>query len=321
MRAKKFIFYSLTIIMLIGIVGYYFLFAKERLKAPNWNLQTNAIIIEGIERTFDFYVPENLSSSPSLVFLLHGSDGTSQLMRYLTNYEFEKQANQRNNFILVYPQGFEKHWNDCRGTATYTANTSDINDITFFKEMISFFNQKYMIDEDRIYSIGYSNGGHMCLKLAFELPKIFKGIGVYNANVPELANNDCNPKNLPISTIIINGTEDPINPYGGGLVIVEGDSSRGSVLSSMQSFEYFKNLIPDKSLDQSLISNSYSEMVSGLMTSCSNSGYQVKLIKVQNGGHTMPLISKPPYLPARIGKTETSINSAKLILDFFEGLK
>ena len=321
MKKKKLIFYSLTNVMIIGIIGYYFLFVKERLKAPNWNLQTNAIIIEGIERTFDFYVPENLSSSPSLVFLLHGSDGTSQLMRYLTNYEFEKQANQRNNFILVYPQGFEKHWNDCRGTATYTANTSDINDITFFKEMISFFNQKYIIDEGKIYSIGYSNGGQMCLKLAFELPEIFTGIGVYTANIPELANNDCNPKNLPISTIIINGTEDPINPYGGGLVIIEGDSSRGSVLSSMPSFEYFKNLLPDKCLEQSLISNSYSEMVSELSASCSNSGYQVKLIKVQNGGHTMPLISKPPYLPARIGKTETSINSAKLILDFFDGLK
>jgi polyhydroxybutyrate depolymerase len=321
MKKKKLIFYSLTNVMIIGIIGYYFLFVKERLKAPNWNLQTNAIIIEGIERTFDFYVPENLSSSPSLVFLLHGSDGTSQLMRYLTNYEFEKQANQRNNFILVYPQGFEKHWNDCRGTATYTANTSNINDISFFKEMISFFNQKYIIDEGKIYSIGYSNGGQMCLKLAFELPEIFKGIGVYTANIPELANNDCKPKNLPISTIIINGTEDPINPYGGGLVIIEGDSSRGSVLSSMQSFEYFKNLLPDKCLEQSLISNSYSEMVSELSASCSNSGYQVKLIKIQDGGHTMPLISKPPYLPARIGKTETSINSAKLILDFFEGLK
>jgi polyhydroxybutyrate depolymerase len=321
MKKKKLIFYSLTNVMIIGIIGYYFLFVKERLKAPNWNLQTNAIIIEGIERTFDFYVPENLSSSPSLVFLLHGSDGTSQLMRYLTNYEFEKQANQRNNFILVYPQGFEKHWNDCRGTATYTANTSNINDISFFKEMISFFNQKYIIDEGKIYSIGYSNGGQMCLKLAFELPEIFTGIGVYTANIPELANNDCNPKNLPISTIIINGTEDPINPYGGGLVIIEGDSSRGSVLSSMQSFEYFKNLLPDKCLEQSLISNPYSEMVSELSASCSNSGYQVKLIKIQDGGHTMPLISKPPYLPARIGKTETSINSAKLILDFFEGLK
>ena len=50
MKKKKLIFYSLTNVMIIGIIGYYFLFVKERLKAPNWNLQTNAIIIEGIER-------------------------------------------------------------------------------------------------------------------------------------------------------------------------------------------------------------------------------------------------------------------------------
>jgi hypothetical protein len=30
----------------------------------------------------------------------------------------------------------------------------------------------------------------------------------------------------------------------------------------------------------------------------------------------MPFISKPPYLPSRIGKTETSINSAALIIVF-----
>lgn len=321
MRAKKTVLISLIIIVSIALIGYYYLFANERFRAPKWSLRTNSVSIEDVERTFDFYIPEKLSASPSLVFLLHGSDGSPQLMRYLTNYEFEKQANQRNNFILVYPQGFEKHWNDCRGTATYTANTSDINEIAFFKEMISFFNQEYSIDENRIFSVGYSNGGHMCFKLAFELPEKFKGIGVYNANVPELANNDCSLKNLPISTIIINGTEDPINPYGGGLVVVEGDSSRGSVLSSMQSFEYFKNLLPDTCLDQNLNRNSYSDLVSGFSISCSNSGYQVELIKVQDGGHTMPLISKPPYLPSRIGKTETSVNSAKLILDFFEGLK
>ena len=79
MKKKKLIFYSLTNVMIIGIIGYYFLFVKERLKAPNWNLQTNAIIIEGIERTFDFFVPENLSSSPSLVFLLE-LFGPSSLM-------------------------------------------------------------------------------------------------------------------------------------------------------------------------------------------------------------------------------------------------
>jgi poly(3-hydroxybutyrate) depolymerase len=88
MRAKKLIFYSLTTIVLIGIVGCYFLFVKERLNAPSWNLQTNSITIEKVERTFDFYVPKDLTTTPSLLFLLHGSKGSTQQMRYLTNYEF-----------------------------------------------------------------------------------------------------------------------------------------------------------------------------------------------------------------------------------------
>jgi polyhydroxybutyrate depolymerase len=130
-----------------------------------------------------------------------------------------------------------------------------------------------------------------------------------------------NPKNLPISTIIVNGTDDPINPYGGGLVVLDGDSSRGSVLSSIETFEYFKKRLPDACTNKNIVKSNYSDLVSGISISCPHSKHQIKLIKVQGGGHTMPLISKPPYLPSKIGKTETSINSAELIIDFFEGLE
>jgi polyhydroxybutyrate depolymerase len=321
MKAKKLILYSLTIIVLIGIVGYYFLFVKERLNAPSWNLETNSITIEQVERTFDFYIPKDLTTPPSLLFLLHGSKGYTQQMRYLTNYEFEKQAALRKDGIIVYPQGFEKHWNDCRRTATYTANTSDINDVVFFQEMVNFFGEKFKIDKNKVFSVGYSNGGQLCFKLAFELPEIFKGIGVYSANIPALTNNDCSPKNLPISAIIVNGTDDPINPYNGGLVVLDGDTSRGRVLSSMETFKYFKKRLPNTCTNKKSINKTYSDLVSGIGISCSHSKHQIALIKVEGGGHTMPFISKPPYLPSRIGKTETSINSAALIIDFFEALE
>ena len=314
-------FFSLILILVVIATGYYFLFGHERLKAPSWNLQSNSITIEGIERTFDFYVPKNLAGVPSLIFLLHGSDGSSQLMRYLTNYEFEKQSEHRNNFIVVYPQGFEKYWNDCRKSASYIANTSNINEIEFFKKMIEFFSENYKIDKNKVFSVGYSNGGQMCYKLALEIPELIKGIGVYSANLPVQANNDCNSGDLPVSTIIINGTSDPINPFEGGLVVLEGDSSRGRVLSSINTFNYFKSLLPDTCKNQEIFQKEYSEMVFSKEIKCSYSGHCIELVTVKEAGHTIPLTSIPPYLPSRIGKTEMSINSVEIILNFFEDIK
>ncbi len=321
MKSKKVIIYSIIVISVLCSTAYFLIFVKERLKAPQWNLQSNTIIIDDIERTFDFYIPDKLSNSPAIVFLLHGSNVSNQIMRYLTNYEFEKQADQRKNFILVYPQGFEKHWNDCRGTANYKANILEINEIDFFKGMITFFSKNYKIDRDRIFSVGYSNGGHMCFKLAFELPELFKGIGTYSASIPEQTNNDCNPKNMPISAIIINGTADPINPFNGGLVVLEGDSSRGNVMSSANTFKYFSELLPDTCKNQKVIESNYSNKVLASEILCNYPNYRVKLVTVKDGGHTIPLTSKPPYLPSRLGKTEMGINSAAIILDFFESIE
>ena len=171
-----------------------------------------------------------------------------------------------------------------------------------------------------MFSVGFSNGGHLCYKVAFEHPKLFKGIGVYSANIPEETNNDCTPKKSPISTILINGTADPVNPHNGGLVVFNGDSSRGRVLSSINTFNYFKELLPDSCKNEETITNKYSDNVSTQEIECNTLNYQIKLITIKDGGHTIPLKSPPPYLPPSLGKTETSINSAKIILDFFNEL-
>jgi polyhydroxybutyrate depolymerase len=58
--------------------------------------------------------------------------------------------------------------------------------------------------------------------LALEMPDTFAALAAVAANLPIEANLDCQPSQRPVSIAILNGTNDPINPYNGGLVTLFG---------------------------------------------------------------------------------------------------
>ena len=60
------------------------------------------------------YRPPNLDRSrpASLVFVLHGAGGDSA--RMVESTHFNELAGKK-GFLVVYPDGSEKHWNDLRG--------------------------------------------------------------------------------------------------------------------------------------------------------------------------------------------------------------
>lgn len=291
------------------------------------DLQVDSLLVDSIFRSFEFYVPVKVTARPSLVFVLHGSNGTVADTRRYTGYEFEKLATQRARQIIVYPKGYDKHWNDCRMHASYKANQEDINDIAFFSEMIEYFYQKHQINKEAVFATGISNGGHMCYKLAFELPDKIKGIAPFVANIPEMNNNDCTPQNEAVSVLIINGTNDPINPHGGGWVVIRQDSSRGAVMSTDNSVKYWTALAAfndaPKIIEYKDLITDDSSTVVHYKYSGKHSDKKVELLKVINGGHTVPLKDTPP-IPERfqkiVGNKNRDINAPKIVLDFFESL-
>jgi len=291
------------------------------------SLSKDSIQIEGNSRSFEYYIPKNVQKKPSLVFVLHGSGGTMTDARNQTNFEFESLAEDRKSAIIVYPQGYDKHWNDCRKNASYKANQEDVNDIEFFTQMIAFFVKQNQINTDAVFVTGISNGGHMCYKLAYEMPDDILGIAPFVANLPEDFNNDCQPKNKAMSVMVINGTEDPINPYGGGWVVIQQDSSRGSVMSTEKTIEYWKNLAICSDIPEVLGVDDYTtedgSTVTHLKYKCKDDSKKIELLKIVGGGHVVPL-KDTPALPERarnfIGRKNRDINAPMMVLDFFESL-
>ncbi len=263
------------------------------------------------------YVPASLQPGAPLLLVLHGSLGDGKGIRALTFYSFDVLA-EREGLMVLYPDGIKQHWNDCRASAAYAANTQDIDDVAFLRALIAEAVSEYGVDPAQVYVVGMSNGGQMAFRMALEAPDAVAGVAAFVASMPVTDNLDCSPRGEPVPVLIVNGTEDPINPYEGGLVEMLGDNSRGSVLSSLDSAAYWAGLAgdpapptprtwPDRDPDDDT-TVSTRQWRPGSAT-------PVSLVTVEGGGHTMP---HPVFrLPRFLGPTSHEFDAAELSWQFF----
>src|SRR3954464_13004380 len=71
------------------------------------------LAVKGMQRSFITYVPRTLKPNAPLLFVFHGSGGDGDSMRDVTARAFDMLAD-REGFVVVYPDGFQTTWNDCR---------------------------------------------------------------------------------------------------------------------------------------------------------------------------------------------------------------
>lgn len=282
--------------------------------------RANQLILSGgIERTFSYYLPSSLEGGGALIFVLHGSMSNGEAIRKMTGNEFDLLA-ETNQYIPVYANGFEDHWNDCRASADYRANTQDIDDIAHLEVLIHWFAERYQIDPSKVFVTGHSNGGHMAFKAALEAPEMIKAVAAISANLPVAENFDCKKSGIPVSIALLNGTEDTINPYYGGTVKVGDNESRGQVLTTDQTIDYWTQLIgaqvsaPDRVVEYPETDGMpNTSVIATHWNGIDNT--QVRLYRLQGSGHVIP--SKLYDFPAFIGPNAGDISGPEEIVQFF----
>ncbi len=87
------------------------------------------------------------------------------------------------------------------------------DDIAFFNEMLDQLGTKFSVDSSRIYAVGLSEGGFMSMRVGCALGNRIAAIAAVGAAMPKTM--ICLPTR-PVPTVMINGTSDPVVPYGGG---------------------------------------------------------------------------------------------------------
>jgi len=113
--------------------------------------------VDGVKREALVFAPKDAKGRSPLVFAWHGHGGnmrgTSRLMHVQTLWP---------EAIVVYPQGLPTvSGGDPEGAKPgwqQEAGLDGDRDLKFFDEMLKVLRQKFSVDEERVYSMGFSNG-------------------------------------------------------------------------------------------------------------------------------------------------------------------
>jgi polyhydroxybutyrate depolymerase len=261
-------------------------------------------------------LPAKRPAAPALLIVFHGSMGSPARIRLETGYEFDRLAD-REGFIVAYPQGYEGNWNDCRKAANYPARRLNIDDVGFFDALVARLQRERGVDPARVFVVGASNGGHFVYRLALERPDRIAGAAVFVANLPTPDNNICTSRGPPPPIMIVNGTNDPINPFGGGKVTLFGFGNRGTVMSARDSAARLARSAGASGPATSRIAprapNDGSWVERSVWRSPGRS--EVMLLAVHGGGHVVP---QPVYRPPRLlGRVTTAIDGPEEAWAFF----
>jgi len=277
-----------------------------------------SIIHDGLKRTYLLHIPANLDTSKSIPLLiaLHGGHGTGMHMIQLTKGGFDILADKE-NFIVVYPNGIGRNWNDGRLNmpASYKAHNRNIDDVGFISALIDNLVKTKNVNVKRVYITGMSNGALMTQRLAIELSdKIAAAVPVCG-NIP--GDLKSSPKN-PVAIMIINGTADPLVPYKGGFIHL-GKKKLGKITSTNESVNFWvkNNKLNATSIVIKLPDTNISDScrVSKTIYGESSDVGEVVLLTIEGGGHTWP--GGWQYLNEKwIGKTCRDINACEMIWEF-----
>jgi polyhydroxybutyrate depolymerase len=208
-----------TILPVMGEINY----TKVKPKTVNSDHELYYMFHKFLIRRYYVHLPPDYDGSESvpLVILLHGGDQSPLNFseRCDTNDKADKEG-----FIAVYPMGIGlsdelRGWN--MGFGFRLPYYLNIDDFGFIEKLIVTLQNKYNIDNDKIFIAGYSAGAMMAYYLACNLPQgIVAAYAIVGGTIGgHLVDRDLwvNTKpGHPVSIIIFHGLKDSGLPYYGG---------------------------------------------------------------------------------------------------------
>lgn len=283
------------------------------------DLIEKTLLHEEIERQYYLHLPPEFdkeTASP-LLLALHGGGGKAKSFDRGTWDMALTQLADRHGMVVVFPQGVDSHWSD--GRKEQLEEGKEYDDIGFLSRIIDSMVADYGVDADRVYVLGISNGGFMTMRVAMELSGKVAAVAAVTAQVSKALAEE-RPEH-PISVMLVNGTEDPIVPYDGGVVRVGAwGKSRGEILSTDATVELFRFHL---GCEEEGTTTSYPDRdpkdgtrVEKTIWADGKAGSEVVLVKVIGGGHTWP--GGKQYLGKRlVGRVSRDIDASQVIVEFF----
>ena len=237
--------------------------------------------IDGIERRYMLYLPENLKPGAPLLFVLHGYGATCNLVE---DKGFGAAADKY-GFAVCYPEGSK----DGRGNHSWNVGypfqeSMTVDDISFLEKLAAKLQKEHNLSKKNTFCTGMSNGGEMCYLLAYSKQKTFRAVapiaGLTMAWMPQQYKHT---RSIPLFEI--HGTQDRVSEWTGDM---ENKGGWGAYLPVPDAVQYWvkRNNCTSETIEELPLRYPDSHKVIVHKYSDPKKGNDVWLYEVVNGVHS-----------------------------------
>lgn len=278
---------------------------------------------DGIERFYEIHVPPDydITQPAPVVLNFHGGGGYPAGARYQSGMD---SVADKNGFIVVYPAGTGKlfndrllTWNDGRLDKDGKPYTAD--DVGFVAALLDDLAVFFNVDTMRIYATGISNGAQFSYTLANKLSDRIAAIAPIAGH--RTVDQYFPPPSRPISVMQFSGLEDKLAPYYGGALPERAGPVVTGHLPTMKSVEtVIQSWITHNGCATEPIETK--RIGKAVMTRYGQGkdNTEVILWALEDGGHTWPGGKMfPSEIKAGLGYLNTNISASELMWEFFKG--
>ena len=308
--------------------------AEQTADHPAWRaffVQDAKRLLDRMDLTFDYHtgkysrsavehipVSYDATQPMPLVLVLHGAFSTARQMDRWAEWS---SLADREGFFVVYPEGigiwgFLQHWN--AGHCCGKAARDDWDDVAYIDALIDYLLERYVLDERRIFMVGFSNGGMMTYRYAAERSSRLAGAAVVSGALGSRETLDAPEWCLPepagsVPMLVIHGTEDDSIPYEGG----RADRKRNgrTYLSVNDAVSFWARVNQSEDLGESRLL--YQGIVQEETGRNKHGKPVVRLCRLEGWGHQWPGGSVTRSLPE--DKNLKGFDATSYIWDFFAG--
>ncbi len=302
------------------MIAALFLFALigAMTRASSQRAKAHTVPVGDLTRTYYLHVPSNLPEDKALplVLMFHGGGGTPKFAERESGFS---ELADREGFLVAYPEGIGKSWNDGRNEKAIVAQRDKIDDLGFISALIDDVARDYKVDAKRVFSAGISNGATFSHYLGANLSSRIAAIAPVIGGMPAAWSAAFKPEK-PVSVLILQSVHDPLMPYDGGDIKLPMGVKRAGIVATDEAARKWveHNGCQRKAVTEVLADKDPEDgcRVRTFTYSKGKAGTDVVLYRIEGAGHTWP--DGLQYMSEKvIGKVCRDINGAEVIWEFF----
>ena len=178
--------------------------------------------VDGKERMYILDVPAGYVADNEYPFIWvwHPLGGSAS---QVVNGGYDGLKSKANDTVIfVAPDGLSGGSGSISGQGWWNEGG---NDMMFFEQMLEYFNANLCIDQEKIFSTGFSFGGMMSYAMGCAYADVFRAIAPCSGNLNPSLGGSCDANSGPIAMIGIHGATDDF------VTIASGRDARDAIVA------------------------------------------------------------------------------------------